>query len=404
MVSPVWLPLEQAFALVHAALGDMRVDVETLPVRKAQGRILAADQCSRLDLPPFDKSAVDGYALLDGDGRESYELTATVAAGQPGGIELQPGTTVKVMTGAPVPAGAGKVVMVEYAQEEHGQVRIAKQSTAHNICRRAEDMAEGQVVLKAGQRLGALEVADLIGSGVTEVPVARRVRLAIISTGDEVVDDPSELKPGRIMNTNGPLLAGLAAEHGLEVVSQTHVGDDRGETKQVLKQALGSADIVVLSGGVSAGDFDFVPGVVSELSLTAHFERLAVKPGKPTLFATGNGSVLFGLPGNPVAVFLMFHLFVLRAALHLSGVSLKLRELNLPLAADFRRRSHSRASYEPCCITRDGNVAAVEYHGSAHLSALLKTDGCFVVPVGVAEIQAGDSVAVLPLRMGWHDA
>jgi molybdopterin molybdotransferase len=404
MASPALLPLEQAFAMVHDALGDMRVEVETLPVRGAQGRVLTADQCSRLDLPPFDKSAVDGYAILAGGVRDEYKLTATVAAGQPGGAELQPGTTVKVMTGAPVPAGAGKVVMVEHAEEVDGRMRIVQESAAHNICRRAEDMAEGQEVLKAGRRLGALEIANLIGCGVTEVPVARRVRLAIISTGDEIVDDPSELRQGRIMNTNGPLLAGLVAEHNLEVVSQTHVGDDREETKQVLRQALDAADIVVLSGGVSAGDFDFVPGVVSELGLTAHFERLAVKPGKPTLFATGNGSVLFGLPGNPVAVFLMFQLFVLRAALHLSGTRLKLRELSLPLAAGFRRRSHGRASYEPCCITTEGEVLAVEYHGSAHLTALLEADGCFVVPAGVATIAAGDRVDFLPLRMRWHDA
>jgi len=404
MASKALLPLEQAFALVHSALGGRRVEVETLPVREAHGRVLAADQCSRLDLPPFDKSAVDGYAILDGDVRDEYQLTATVAAGQPGGVELLPGTTVKVMTGAPVLAGAGKVVMVEHAEEVDGRMRIIKKSAAHNICRRAEDMAEGREVLKAGRRLGALEIANLIGCGVTEVPVARRVRLAIISTGDEIVDNPLELRPGRIMNTNGPLLAGLATEYNLEVASRAHVGDDREETKQALKLALDTADIVVLSGGVSAGDFDFVPAVVSELCLTTHFERLAVKPGKPTLFATGDGSVLFGLPGNPVAVFLMFHLFVLRAALHLSGVSLKLRELSLPLAADFRRRSHGRASYEPCRITADGKALPVEYHGSAHLAALLQADGCFVVPVGIEAITAGERVVVLLLRMGWHDA
>lgn len=404
MASVALLPLEQAFAVVHATLGDMRVDVETLPVHEAQGRVLVADQSSRLDLPPFDKSAVDGYAVLDGDMHGEYKLTATVAAGQPGGAELQPETTVKVMTGAPVPAGADKVVMVEHAEEADGRVRIIKESAAHNICRCAEDMAQGQIVLKAGRRLGALEIANLIGSGVTEVPVARRVRLAIISTGDEIVDDPAELKLGCIMNTNGPLLAGLANEYHLEVVSQAHIGDNREETKQVLTEALNAADIVVLSGGVSAGDFDFVPGVVSELGLTAHFERLAVKPGKPTLFATGNGNVLFGLPGNPVAVFLMFHLFVLRAVLHLSGVRLRLRDLNLPLAADFRRRSHGRASYEPCRITAEAEIVPVEYHGSAHLAGLLEADGCFVVPAGVETIGAGEHVSVLPLRMGWHDA
>jgi molybdopterin molybdotransferase len=358
---------------------------------------------SRLDLPPFDKSAVDGYAIVDGDVGPELTLLGLVAAGQPCRYELQPGQAVKVMTGAPVPAGTGRVVMLEHAVEDGERVRIEPGHTSRNVCSRAEDVKVGDVVVRAGRRLGAVEIASLISCGVTRVAAAAPPKLAIVSTGDEIVDDPAQLAEGRIMNSNGPLLAMLAHQYKLEVVYETRAADSLEDTRRALSEALAAAPLVVLSGGVSAGDFDFVPAVMEELELTPHFTRLASKPGKPLTLATGAGGVVLGLPGNPVAVYLMFHLFVLRAARRLMGLPTEPRTLSLRLARSFERRKGARTEHVPCRIDADGRVRSLEYHGSAHLAALLNADGFFVVPRGELSLPADAEVRVLLPDVGWEN-
>ena len=213
------IPLEEALEIVDRTLAQVRLpgEGETLPVRQALDRALLDDAVSMLDLPPFDKSAMDGYAVLDGDERDEYDLLGTVGAGQVCEYRLVPGSAVKVMTGAPVPEGAGRVVMVEYADERDGKVAIHRHGGATNICRKAEDVRRGDVILPAGSTLGVLEISNLIGCGVMEARVHRAVRVAIIATGDEIVDDPDHIAPGKIMNANGPMLAGLARQFGFEV-------------------------------------------------------------------------------------------------------------------------------------------------------------------------------------------
>jgi len=206
------------------------------------------------------------------------------------------------------------------------------------------------------------------------------------------------------MNSNGPLLALLAQRHGLHVACETRAADSLEDTRRTLSEALAVAPLVVLSGGVSAGDFDFVPPVMEELGLTSHFTRVASKPGKPLTLATGAGAVVLGLPGNPVAVYLMFHLFVLRAARRLMGLPAEPRKVALKLAASFERRKGVRAEHVPCRIDADGRVAALEYHGSAHLAALMEADGVFIVPRGVVSLPAGADVQLLPVDVRWlHD-
>lgn len=394
------IPLEEALARVDEAAGRRPVPSETVPVREAAKRFLASDQRSRVDLPPFDKAAMDGYAVLADDVREEYRLVGAVAAGEAGVDSLAPGTTVKVMTGAPVPRGTAKVVMVEQATERDGRVRFERPGAASNMCRQAEDVAAGQTVLTAGSRLGVLEIANLIGCGIAEVEVARRVTLAVISTGDELADRVTELSPGKIMNTNGPLLADLARESGLAVAGEQTVPDDKSRLVATVKHALAEADIVVLSGGVSAGDYDFVPEAITAAGLRTHFSLVAVKPGRPTTFATGDRGVLFGLPGNPVAVYLMFHLFVLRVAARMSGGSYQPREFRVRLANEFTRRSTSRTEYAPCRVSRDGLAETVPYHGSAHLAALIQADGFLRIPPGVKSLAAGAEATLVTFGPG----
>lgn len=389
------IPLEESFRIVDKALAGVRLSGETLPVREAHGRVLLGDQVSCLDLPPFDKSAMDGYAVLAGDERDEYQLLETVAAGQVSTKPLVPGTAVKVMTGAPVPAGSGRVIVVEYTTEQEGVVKVHKHGGAANICKKAEDIRCGDKILSAGTTLGTLELANLIACGVTEVEVVRRLRVAVISTGDEIVDHPDKLRPGKIMNSNGPMLADLAGDYGLEVVSEEALPDEKEATVGGIRRAVERADIILLSGGVSVGEFDYVLAALSDAGLEVHFSRVAAKPGKPTVFASAGDKVVFALPGNPVSVYLMFHLFVLRATALMTGAPYMIREFKLCLGSDFKRRKKERTQYVPCRLSQTGCVEPVEFHGSAHLAAIIQADGFFVVPAGVSELNVGQEVSFI---------
>ncbi len=391
------IPLDEALHILDETLADVKLRRETIPVRDALGRVLLADQTSRLDLPPFNKSAMDGYAILADDERDEYRLAQTIAAGEVGTKGLEPGTTVKVMTGAAVPSGTGCVIMVEHAQQHDDRVKVLKHGGPANICWQGEDIRRGDTVLPAGTLLRAVDIANLIACGITEVEVAQRVRIAIISTGNEIVDSPALLEPGKIMDCNSPLLRGLAAQYGLVVVSEQSVPDHRETIAQALDTALERADVVVLSGGVSAGDFDFVIDALAGIGLELHFTRVAVKPGKPMTYASAPDKVVFGLPGNPVSVYLTFHLFVLRAIALMTGAEPGMREFTLPLASDFQRRKAERVEYLPGWLTHTGTVQPVEYHGSAHLHALTQADGFFIIPRGVTELRPGDVVTFTPL-------
>ena len=397
------IPIEDAFSILDDMLAAARFDVETLPTSEAHGRFLAAEQKSLLDLPPFDKSAMDGYAVLADDLRDEYRLVGTTPAGHAPGPELAPGTCMNVMTGAPVPKGAGRVIIVENTKERDNVVNVAKHSRASNICQAGEDVRAGDVILASGARIGPVEIANLIACGITRVPVYRRARVAVISTGDEIVDDPDAIVPGKIMNSNGPMLAALCRESGMEVVSHTSVCDDAELTRRAIAEATECADITILSGGVSVGEFDHVLSAFADIGLRVCFSRVAIQPGKPTVFASApeSGRLVFGLPGNPVSVFVTFHLFVSRAVAILSGSSPSHRQFHLHIAADFKRRRAERRAYVPARLTRNGEAQCVSYHGSAHLAALMRADGFIIVPVGVRELSAGDPVDFVAIPKGF---
>lgn len=394
-------PLEEAFGIMGSVLRDLPSSKEELPVREAVGRVLAGDQRSCLDLPPFHKSAVDGYALMKGKAVDGYAVTGVVFAGESGAQPLLPGTAVKVMTGCVLPEGTDRVVMVEYVREEAGHIRLVKPlESGANICRQAEDVKRGDLLMREGARLRPLDVAVLLACGATRVQVKKPIRMVVLATGDEIVDDPEKIRPGKIINSNGPLLEALAREAHLEVLPGGIVPDERDRLRQVIQGALESAEMIVLSGGVSVGDKDFVPSTLKEMGLTIHFSKLAVKPGKPTLFASTPSRVAFGLPGNPVSAYLMFHLIIRHALLILEGATPRARRLFLPLENEFVRRHAERLEFVPARLTGKGALEAVPYNGSAHLCAVIPADGFFIVPLGQTRLLAGAQTEFFPVP-GW---
>lgn len=381
------IPLETALQIIREVLAAPRTKSARVPLREALGRVLTADVASPLDFPHFDRAAMDGWAIPVG-GERRYRVvgvlnagdTATIAAvtGE-GAPPLADGTTMKVMTGAPVPPGTARVVPVELAREGDGTVEITATGDVEAlpacIHTRGQDVTCGEVVARAGERLTAVRLANLLSVGVEEVSARRRPRVTIAPTGDELVARAADLAPGRILDTNGPLLEMILREAGCTAGAHVAIPDDPRETKARLAGMLGQSDLVVLTGGVSAGDRDFVPDALRALDFTVHFDRVAVQPGKPTLFATGARGVVFALPGNPVSAFVTAHLFVLPALALLEGAREWPRFVTLPLAEAWRGRPRDRVRLYPAQLTRDGAVSLLPYHGSGHLRALIEADG-----------------------------
>ncbi|MFA6409236.1 MAG: molybdopterin molybdotransferase MoeA [Gammaproteobacteria bacterium] len=385
------IPLDQALNIIASKVISSAFPQEKLSTEDALGRVLAESRSSRLDLPPFRKAMMDGYAILEEDESESFKVLETVAAGSTVQQELKPGETIKIMTGAPLPDGVGRVIPWENVKLEGDKITILKFSQAKNIAEKGEDLRKGELVIPAGTRLGALEVANLIAAGITEVAVFRRLKVAIISTGDELVEKYEDLVPGKIMNSNAPLLRSLCKLWGLEVIANLAVKDNCESLVEELKK-LKNADFILLSGGVSAGDFDFVAKSLRLADFTIHFDRVAIKPGKPMTFASRDKQYIFALPGNPVAVYLTFHLFVLFAYQKLLNLKPLLTNVHLPLAKDWKRKNSERLEFVPARLQEDGTLLPIEIHGSADLMALLQCDGFFVVDVGRKEIVSGTNV------------
>ncbi|HHH75865.1 MAG TPA: molybdopterin molybdenumtransferase MoeA, partial [Phycisphaerae bacterium] len=282
------LSYDQAVAIVIQAAKNIDLGVESVLSAEANGRIVACDIVSAVDLPPFNKSAMDGYAVADVC--DTYRLIETVPAGVVPKLPLSPGCATKVMTGAPVPQGATRVIRVEYTRIENDLIVIENPERSANICPQGEDARIGDVVIQAPAVIGPAEIANLAACGVESATVYNRPAVGIISTGDEIVSSTRDLLPGKIMDVNSPMLKALCQSWQLAASGSWLVGDDPQETTDAVSQALDASDIVVISGGVSMGDWDFVPEAMRSAGLDIHFTRLAVKPGRPMTFASREGN------------------------------------------------------------------------------------------------------------------
>ncbi|HEX7832030.1 MAG TPA: gephyrin-like molybdotransferase Glp, partial [Thermoanaerobaculia bacterium] len=287
--------------------------VESVSLIDAQGRVLREDIVAERDAPPADNSAMDGYAVRADDVANvpaTLRVIGDIPAGHPTTARLEPATAMRIMTGAFVPDGADAVVQVEWTDGGLEAVRVDRAvRVGQNVRRRGEDMRAGDVVLRAGSKIGAAEIAMLANARKSSVSVGRKPVVAILSTGDELVDVSDELTPGKIVNTNSYLLAALVRDAGATPRVLGIVRDTRDATIAALESALES-DFVISSGGVSVGAFDFVKEALDAVGAETKFWQIAMKPGKPVVLSRARDRVVFGLPGNPVSCFVSFHLFV----------------------------------------------------------------------------------------------
>jgi molybdopterin molybdotransferase len=388
------------------------VGVERVPLQLALNRVLAEDIFSDMDMPPFDKSAVDGFAyhsvgthgnvptVVETPGNSSprygapLQIIETIPAGTVPVKTVGPGECSRIMTGAMIPQGAEGVIMVEDTElRPDGSVRFMKEISSKNICYQGEDIKKGAKVLSAGDRIGAAHIAVLAAVGATEPLVSKLARVAVISTGDELVEPDEKPSGAMIRNSNAmQLMAQLMQVPAIP--AYLGIARDEGESIRILlNKALEENDMVLLTGGVSMGDFDFVPAIMQEAGVEILFKSVAIQPGRPTVFGRKGDKLVFGLPGNPVSSFVLFEVMVKPVLLKMMGHDDQSKLISLPMAQDFIRRKSSRKSLIPVRIEK-GEIHPVVYHGSAHINAYATAHAILMLDIGVTELKKGEHANV----------
>lgn len=400
--------MEEAVRIVMDRTPRMPVvDVELM---KALGRTLASDIRSDINMPPFDKSTMDGFAVISQDvstATPGSPVTLTVVdeiqAGQVPNVPVGPGTASRIMTGAPVPKGAEAVVMVEETRYDEGlkQVEIlASCELGENIARRGEDVEEGACVLSSGTRIRPVEVGILAAVGAVSVPVYRQPTVGIAATGNEVVEPRMTLEPGQIRNSNGYSMAAQVTCAGAVAQTVGIVRDDSKALRETIAAGLEQFDIFLLSGGVSAGAYDLVPGAMQACGVEILFDRIRMKPGKPLTFGVRGDKLIFGLPGNPVSSLVGIELLV-RAAIRKMQEMTPVHRSSVRAVLDepFQQRPGRKQFVPAAARNVDGEWRCrwVGHSGSADLFSLDRANSLFVAEADVEAIPAGAEAELILL-------
>ncbi len=373
--------------------------VEKVEILSAVGRVLAEDISAPWDMPLWDNTAMDGYALHADDCPETatLKLAGFLPAGDHMTEEVERGTAVKIMTGAPIPPGADAVVPYEETEEKGDQVFIKTAvKPGDHIRFKGEDVKTGEMVLPAGTLLRPSEISMLASFGKIFVPVHRRVRVAILSTGDELLEPGEALVPGKIINSNSLALAAAVIQAGGIPVMLGIARDNRDSLREKLVEGL-RADVLITSAGVSAGDCDYVRDVLREMMVTQVFWKVDIKPGRPTAFGLRDGKPVFSLPGNPVSSLLTFEEFVRPALLKMMGHSRVLRPMVKATLKEGVRKKTGRVNFVRVAVEQENGEFVVQSAGkqeTGYLKTLLLADGIAVIPADQGDLKAGDRVDV----------
>ena len=360
----------------------------------AAGRVLAQDAHADRDYPALARSVRDGFAVRAADTPGRLRVIGEVRAGEVFGGQVNAGEAVEIMTGAPIPPGADSVVMVEHITREDRQIACPTARPGQFINRQGSEARQNDVVIPAGRRLDYSSIALLATIGVTRVPVYRKPRVAVLATGDEIVEPDQRPGDHQIRNSNVYSLAAQVARAGGEASILPVAKDDRESTRASIEHGLAS-DLLVLSGGVSAGKYDLVEIVLAELGAEFFFDRVLIQPGQPLVFGRAGEKFFFGLPGNPASTMVTFELFA-RAALELlGGQDASLLPITLaPLAADFRHKP-GLTRFLPASLSDDGRLTPVPWQGSSDVPALARSNAFLVADADREQWKAGETIQVL---------
>jgi molybdopterin molybdotransferase len=376
-----------------------QLDAETVALEDAHRRILAEEIVADIDLPPFDRARMDGYAVRSADLAEApatFRVIGEVPAGAMFEGEVHSVEAVKIFTGAPVPVGADAVQKVEVTRAEGNTVEILEAVTPGQfITPHASEIAAGEIVAKTGEEIGPAEMAVLASFGYSRVRVTRRPRVAVLSTGSELVEVSAKPSAAQIRNSNTYTLAAYAAQAGAIVNMHGIVEDTPEATRAALIRASDNCDVVITSGGVSMGDYDLVKAALLEIGAEIYFDKVIIRPGKPIVFARRGPTLFFGLPGNPVSTSVTFNVFVRPAIRKMQGdTSPMLPIVRAHLSRPIKDKS-SRRSYLPARFYVEAGRAMVEplkWGGSSDLVAFMRAGALIIVREDVHDIDEGQLV------------
>ena len=399
------MSVDEAVAIIAARVTAVR-EVETVDLRNADGRILAVGIAAPLPLPPFTNSAVDGYAVrsgdLSGDAEQTFPVTGRIQAGASAQAPVKPGHAVRIFTGAPMPEGADTVFMQEDVRlDEAGRVVLPTGLKAGaNVRPAGEDIAAGTHALPAGQRLRPQDVALAAAFGLTQIEVRRRIRVAVFSTGNELVSPGAPRAAAQLYDSNRFMLMAMLARLGCEVSDLGILRDDRASLASALKKVAGAHDLILTTGGVSTGEEDHVKASVESVG-TLVLWRMAIKPGRPVAMGIIGGTPFIGLPGNPVASFVTFAHVVRPTVLALAG-ALQQKLIPMPVRAAFTyKKKIARREYVRAALRKgaDGVLEAAKFprEGAGLLSSLVETDGLVELGEDITRVEPGQTVGFLSL-------
>jgi molybdopterin molybdotransferase len=374
---------------------------EEVPLASAQGRILREPVAAAEDMPAFDRSAMDGYAVRANDAAEEFELVGEIRAGQSSDQKIGPKQAIRILTGARLPGPGLKVIMQEHVELRDGKIRVTKRAAGDNVRKRGEDARAGEVLLEPGVTLDATALALLASIGKTPLLVSRQPRILHLTTGDEIVPPEQTPGEGQIRNSNAALIAALCREHGVDAVTHFHAGDELRALIETFAQAQADTfDLVLISGGSGQGAYDFTGELFKYLGATIHFREVNVRPGKPLIFGTGSSQIVFGLPGNALSHFVCFHLFVRQALDRLLARHQSTATRGF-LAETMADTQNGRETWWPAEAGFAGGkleCRALPWKSSGDITRLPAANALIQVPASTSQLAKGTMVELLLTR------
>lgn len=385
------IPFQKALSIIDGI--SVISHTEKVPIEESLLRILAENITTPTDVPAFDHSAMDGYAFCSTDSNHRLKVIEEIPAGKNPQKKITDGTCARIMTGAKIPSGADKIVIQENAETTGSDYIVIRENSSRRHIRYAgEDLQKGEMLLPKGTVLRPWHIAMIASAGKKAVEVAKKPKVKIAATGSELVEPGENTSDGQVFNSNSYQMLAQLRTTGIDAEYGGVLKDNMEAVKEFLENS-GDADLTLLSGGVSVGDYDFIPDALHEMGYTIHFHGVNVKPGKRTIFAEKDGKFVIGLPGKPVSSFVQFELMVKPLLHKLMKAQVQMKTLTLKAGEDFRLKPATRFTVIPVIIEQ-GEVFRVNYHGSSHIHAYANARGMAMIPESTDKLKKSDPIDV----------